>query len=123
MVWQKCRFFIRFTKVHSSLSFYTPVKTFHHRSEGAYQYFRDTVAKDVQKFNEALRTVYVSEPTGVSEQEKINMAVAIHKKLTNAMNYTLKDYDPNKWRNYMGWLHLKEAPKFRYSTRTMAPYP
>lgn len=52
--------------------------TYHLRGDSVWKHLRDTVFKDVQKFNEALRLVYLSLPTGVSEEDKINMAVAIH---------------------------------------------
>ena len=39
-------------------------------------HWRDTVARSVKKFNAALRLVLVSQPTGCSQQQKINIDVA-----------------------------------------------
>jgi hypothetical protein len=92
--------------------------TYHYRGAAAYPYLRDNVLRDIQKFNSALRIVYVSEPTGTSEQEKINMAVAIHMGKTNRMNYAFKDFDAAKeWRNYLAWIELSKLGKFAYSTQ------
>jgi hypothetical protein len=95
--------------------------TYHYRQdnpkENAYFYLRDTVFKDIMKFNSCLRIVYSSQPTGTNEQNKINMAVAIHMKRTNRMNYKYKDFDAvNEWRFYLAWCELKELPKFHYTT-------
>jgi hypothetical protein len=89
--------------------------TFHNRGFSAWAHLRDSVFRDVQKFNEALRIVYLSVPSGVTEEQKINMAVAIHMNKTKHMNYDYKDYDSKKWRNYFAWLNLKDLPKFMYS--------
>ena len=43
-----------------------------------------------------MRVVSISIPTGVTEKEKINMAVAIHCKETKKMEYKVKSYDPNE---------------------------
>jgi hypothetical protein len=41
------------------------------------------------------------------------MAVAIHMKKTNRMNYQYRDFDTtNGWRLFLAWLKLKELPKF-----------
>lgn len=89
--------------------------TYHHRGPSAWSHLRDSVFKDVQKFNEALRIVYLSVPSGVTEEQKINMAVAIHMRKTKHMNYDYKDYDSKQWRHYFAWLQLKDLPKFTYS--------
>jgi hypothetical protein len=80
----------------------------------AWTYLKYNVFKDVQKFNKALRNVYSSEPLGVTEEQKINMAVAIHVKKTKHMNYEYKDYDSKQWRSYLAWLQLKDLPKFKF---------
>lgn len=89
--------------------------TYHKRGDSVYPYFRDTVCKDVSSFNIALRMVYCSEPTGVTEQEKINMAVAIHLKKTSKMDYAFKNFVATNWRFYGAWQELKKLPKFRFS--------
>jgi hypothetical protein len=75
-------------------------------------HFRDTVAKDVQKFNKALLVIYNSNPTRVTEQQKVNMAVAYHLGEAARMDYTYKDYDAKKWKFYRCWLVLKKTRKF-----------
>ena len=52
-----------------------------------------------------MRVVSISDPTGVTEKEKVNMAVAIHCKEKNKMEYKYKIYDPNGWKFYQSYLH------------------
>ena len=66
----------------------------------------------MQKFNKSRRIVEYSNPSGADEQQKINMAVAIHMKETNLMEYKYKDYDSMKWRFFKGWKILRNIPKF-----------
>ena len=73
---------------------------------------RDNVFGNLQKFNKAIRKVEVSNPSGVTEQQKINMAVAIHLGKTNKMDYEFKDFDPFFWRLYKSWLNVKFLPTF-----------
>ena len=42
-----------------------------------YPYLRDNVFPDVQKFHKAMRVVLISNPTDVTDKEKVNMSVAI----------------------------------------------
>ena len=58
--------------------------------------------------------IEVSNPSGVSEIQKINMAVAIHLQLTKKMDYQYKDFDKTKWRLYGAWVALRDLPKFKY---------
>ena len=44
--------------------------------------------------------VSISNPAVVTDEENINMAVAIHCKETNKMEYKYKSYDPNGWKFY-----------------------
>ena len=44
-------------------------------------HWKEKIKLDVRKFNICLRKVYKSKPTGCTDQEKINMAVAIHRGL------------------------------------------
>lgn len=46
-----------------------------------------------QKYEKAMRIVLVSNPTGVTEKEKENMAVAIHCKEAKNMDDRYKSYD------------------------------
>jgi small ubiquitin-related modifier len=91
--------------------------TYHHRGAAAWTFLSGACFKDVHKFiNGALLSVYLSKPSGVTEQQKINGAVAIHMKKTNYMNHEYKDYDATKeWRHYLAWLQLKDLPRFQNS--------
>jgi hypothetical protein len=52
-------------------------------AEAVWTYWRDTVSKDLNKFNKALMVIKAQTPTGgLSEQELINAAVAVHKRVT-----------------------------------------
>ena len=55
---------------------------------------RDKFFPDIQRFNSSLRLVYISHPTGVTEQEKINMAIAIHLGRTKRMDYQFRNFHP-----------------------------
>jgi hypothetical protein len=93
--------------------------TFHHRGDRKlFNYWRDTISKHVNVFSKSRRLVNASQPSGVDEQQKINMAVAIHMKLATKMDYEYKDYDPTKWKHYSAWLVVKDTPKFRYDAVT-----
>jgi len=83
--------------------------------EAIHAYWRDHVKKDVQDFNKALRKVFEAHPTGTTLQEMICMAVAIHLKKVNRMDYHFKNFDVHKWRFYSAWLCLRNTNKFRYA--------
>ena len=49
--------------------------TYYHRSSATVMNFwRNVMAPDIMKFNEALKKVYAAKPSEVDEQQKINMA-------------------------------------------------
>ena len=95
--------------------------TYWKRGIRVYPYLRDNIFPDVQKFQKALRIVFSSNPTGVTEEEKVCMAGAVHCKETKTMEYKFKSYEPKSWKFYEGWVHLKKIPKFAYSSHTLAP--
>ena len=75
----------------------------YHRRQRIYTYLRDNVFKCFQKFNKALRHIYACNPMGVTEQQKINMAVALHNQEAQTMDYNFKDYNAaKKWKLYEG---------------------
>ena len=84
--------------------------TYHKRGYRVYPYLRDNVFPENQKFNKALRTVYCSNHTGVTEDEKVRMAIAIHLKETKKMDYQYKSYPETNWKLYTSWVHLKKIP-------------
>ncbi|KAG7373841.1 hypothetical protein IV203_012936 [Nitzschia inconspicua] len=75
-------------------------------------HFREKIQRDCKKFNTSLRKVLCSNPTGCSEQEKINMAVAIHLGKSDSMSYRHKGFEPNDWPFYQAWLVLKSHRAF-----------
>jgi len=60
-------------------------------------------------------------PTGTTEEEKVDMTVAIHCRETKMMEYKFKSYEPKSWKFYEGWVVLNMIPKFPYSSSTLAP--
>ena len=88
--------------------------TYHERGDRVYKYLRDNCFNEIQKFNKSIRMIEVSNPSGVSEIQKINMAVAIHLQLTKKMDYQYKDFDKTKWRLFGAWVALRDLPKFKY---------
>jgi hypothetical protein len=79
-----------------------------------FAFWKNSVAPDVQKFNYALKKVYSCHPTGVDEQQMINMAIAIHMEKTDRMMYSMATTDPKEWLNYLAWLVVRNIPKFRF---------
>ena len=94
---------------------------YYKRGSRAYPYLRDNVFPEVQKFQKALRVVLVSNPTGVTEQEKEYPAVAIHCKETKKMDYRYRTYNPNEWKLYQAYFYLKKLQKFNLSYRPDVP--
>jgi hypothetical protein len=69
---------------------------------------------DVQSFNKALNIVSASSPTGVTKDEEVAMAVAIHCKVTKRMDYHFKNFDVTAWKFFGAWNILKNSPKFQH---------
>jgi hypothetical protein len=97
-------------------------------------FLRDYVFKEVLKFNDALRIVHQAttkktaasteteeQQDGIMEQQKINMAVAIHRGLTTTMDYHFKNVDPLSWRFYTAWIELRNVPRFKFDPMNTAP--
>ena len=89
--------------------------TYYFRGDRVFPYLRDNVFPDVQKFNKARRIVEASSPSGVTDDQKINMAVAIHLRRTKKMEYQFKDFNSTEWRFYSAWKELHKLPKFSFS--------
>ena len=88
------------------------------RGDSVYPHLRDYVFPDVQKFQKAIRIVDASNPSGTTEKENLNMAIAIHTKATKKMEYKFKDFDSSKWKLYESYIELKKLPKFFKSPST-----
>jgi hypothetical protein len=79
-----------------------------------WKYIRDTILKDTQKFNATLNVVLNSGLSGVTHDEKINIAVAMHlNKIKDGDNkYDFRSFDlENKWRLFKAWYILKDTEK------------
>jgi hypothetical protein len=75
---------------------------------------------DVQSFNKALNIVWASSPTGVTKEEMVAMAVAIHCNFTRRMDYHYKNFDVNTWKFFGAWNILKNSPKFQHHPPNVA---
>ena len=69
-------------KVHEEFCRRAPKKytpgTFADRTIGTcFNFFKQSISADVQKFNLALRKVYAANPTGVGEKEKVALIVPV----------------------------------------------
>jgi hypothetical protein len=86
---------------------------YHNRGASAIESrFLDKIQPDVLNFNKALMIIYRSKPTGCTEQNKINMAVALHLGKSDHREYRHKEFDPFEWSNYACWMVLRRHPKF-----------
>ena len=88
-----------------------PIGTFH-MCISPFFYLRNNVFGKVHKFNKAIRLVNLSEPTGVTDDKKLRMSVAILMEITMKMDYKWKSFDPNEWKLYKSWLVLKNCQNF-----------
>ena len=70
------------------------------------------------KFNKALNIIERSEPTGTTEEQNHNMAVAIHLGKAKTMDYHFKNFDHMKWRFYPAWTRLRCIEKFTFKKNT-----
>lgn len=51
----------------------------------------------------------------MTEQQQINMNIAMFKKAEKGMYYAFKEYDAAKnWKMYAGWLAVHRLPKFQF---------
>ena len=75
-------------------------------------HWKEKVSRDVKRFNKSLVKGFASRPTGVTEQEKIHIAVALHLKKADTASSRHKDFAPNDWIFYRCWLALKEHRAF-----------
>ena len=93
--------------------------TFQHRGLRVYQYLRDNVFNSFHKFNKCLRHIYVCNPTGVTEQQKINMAAAVFNRKVKGLDYAFKDYNAaSHWKMYQGWVAVRHLPKFSFNNNS-----
>ena len=90
-----------------------PDGVYHDRTTSAItNHWKEKISRDVKRFNKALLQVFASKPSGVTEQEKINIAVAIHVKKADNASSRHRDFQPMDWVFYKSWLVLKEHRAF-----------
>jgi len=90
--------------------------TFNERSvRSVYSCFKNSVSGDVAAFNKSLRMIHASKCTGCTEDDKINMAVAIHCKATTIRDYNMKTFrSEEKWPNFRAWKVLQVLEKYKF---------
>ena len=74
-------------------------------------YWRDKIQPELNKFNIALQMVNASNPTGMDQQQKVNMAIAIHLGKMDCMNYKYKDFNCHEWLYYLAWDVIQSTAK------------
>jgi hypothetical protein len=84
-----------------------------------YVFLRDQVFPEINKFNESLRLIHASNPTGCNEDNILSMAIALHLGEAKRMDYNFRSFEHTKWANYSAWKILSVAPKFRPPSSTM----
>ena len=85
------------------------------RTAGAIKSFMsNTLFRDIHLFSKSLQMVVCSKPSGVSQDQIINMAVAIHQGVVTCRDYKMRDYNSTNWLNYKAWLVLKNCRKFSH---------
>ena len=88
-------------------------------------YARDSIRAKCLKFNASLRLTAQSQPSGVDDKQKLNMAYAHYaKKTTNPADYEYRDFDIEKWNMYGAWKLLKDTGYFEsQASKQLAPSP
>ncbi|KAG7336623.1 hypothetical protein IV203_030723 [Nitzschia inconspicua] len=88
-----------------------------------WQFLRDTVTKECQKFNVSLNRVRNANLSGLTEEEKVNVAVASHLRKISVGEtlYSYKNFDKISWRFYGAWHVLKDTEKVRAPQQSRLP--
>lgn len=120
-------------KVHEAFKSYTPpgvsgTGTWTDHAPGGtsgkiWNYICDTILKDVQHFYRALNLVLNMGLSGLTHEEKVNIAAAIFLKRVKegATHHEYKGFDANKWRLFKAYLMLKETGKLAELTTATHP--
>ena len=94
----------------------TPQGTYGYREWTALRsHWSEGLSRDVKKFRKSLNRVYARNLSGCSEQDKINIAVVLHRGVSDAPDYRLATYDPTLWKFYECWLFLRTHPAFMFN--------
>ena len=78
-------------------------------------HWSEALSRDVKRFRKSLNRVYARNLSGCSDQDKINIAVVIHRGVSDAPDYRLATYDPSLWKFYECWQFLKTHPAFMFN--------
>lgn len=70
---------------------------------------------DAKKFLMALRKVRVCNPTGVSKEDVLSIAVAVHVEKAISMDYEIKSYFKENWLDYKTWTVWSKYSKWAVS--------
>ena len=104
-----------------------PPGTYHQREWSALKvHWRDGISREVKKFRKSLLKVYNRRLSGCSEQDKINIAVVIHRGISDVPDYRYVTYDPQNWKYYECWQFLKSHSAFVFTpppSTAIAPEP
>lgn len=73
----------------------------------------DQISADCQKFRRALRFIKACNPTGVTEDQVISMAIAKHLGKRDTMAYDVRDFPHERWNNHLAYRVLHRVPKFK----------
>jgi len=92
-------------------------------TQKVWNYIRDTLLKDVQRFYRTLNAVLNMGLSGLTHEEKVNIAVAMFlKKMKDGdTHYQHRNFDANKWRLYKAHLVLKMTGKLAEPTAARKP--
>lgn len=82
------------------------------RTPGSIRNHAGDLSADAQKFSKTLRTVRACGPTGVTENQVLSMAVAVHVGKCATMNYEQKDFSHSNWPGFKAWNLWKNHPKW-----------
>ena len=92
----------------------TPIQdgTYHERGIDSTHRCISEMKKDIAKFMKSLRMVESVELSGISPDQVINIAVAIHLHKTNKPECKFKDFNALTWQHYPAFLVLRNLPQF-----------
>jgi sRNA-binding regulator protein Hfq len=75
-------------------------------------HWKDNISRECKRFNKSLLKVHSCNLSGVNQQDKINIAVAIHMGKSDCPAARLRKYQPMNWKFYQCWLALKDHRAF-----------
>ena len=67
-------------------------------------HWRDNISKECNGFNRKPMLVHSSDPTGCNEQDKVNVAVAIHLRKVDRMECKFNSFEAKNWKHCNAWL-------------------